>query len=184
MLANKFLSLLRSNRARLGEQWVKRLRTSEHMQAFQKMSDEELQRRTERFYDNLVMWLEEGALHEKIKTYFSRVGRERYHERIPLEEINLSIIIGKTVLWRFILSEGFLANALAIYQALEMLTMIYNFFDMGFYYIGEEYMKEMYEQISRSKKFTEQELKDHLFPGKLATNKELEAMFGINLGIK
>jgi len=65
-----------------------------------------------------------------------------------------------------------------------MLTMIYNFFDMGYFYIGKEYSEEVYDTIKKLNKFTDNELKKYLAPGTLITDKELEAIFGINFTIK
>lgn len=184
MISAKFTYLISKNTDRLAERWAERVKKSEHMKAYQKQSHNVLKKRNQRFYENLVKWHKEGASHNEIKKYFARVGRERYHESIPLEEINFGFIIAKRVLWDFILSEGFFSDALAIYQALETLTMIYNFFDLGFFYISKEYMEEMYETFQRSNKFTDKELKDYLFPGTVITDKELESMFGISSGIK
>jgi len=184
MISSKFVTLLRANVEKMGERWSDMVKKSEHMKTYQKFSDKELQKRNRQFFQNLVLWLEEGASHDKIKSYFAHIGRERYHEGIPLNEINYGIIIAKRVLWSTILSEGFFSNALAIYQAIEMLTMMYNFFDLGYFYIGKEYMEEMYTKIQSSKKFTEKELKDYLFPGTIITDSELESMFGIKLSMK
>lgn len=174
------INLIRANTDKLSKQWAEKVRNSEHTKTYQKLSDDELQLRNKRFFENLVTWIDEGALHDEIKTYFSRVGRERYHEGTPLSEINFTIIIAKRVLWDFVLAEGFFSNALAIYQALEMLTMIYNFFDMGYFYIGKEYFEEMHEKVQKSNKFTEKELKNYMFPSTVITDKELKSMFGIS----
>ena len=65
-----------------------------------------------------------------------------------------------------------------------MLTMIYDFFDMGYFYIGKEYSEEVYDTIKNLNKFTDEELRKYLSPGSLITDKELESTFGINFSIK
>ena len=176
MLSRKFITLISEHTSKLGEEWAKQVKKTSHMKAHQRLSESELQMRNQRFFENLAKWFEEGASHDKIKNYFASISRERYHEGIPLDEINFGIIIGKRILWNLILSEGFFPNAVAIYQALEMITMIYNFFDLGYFYIGKEYMEEMYEMIHRSNKLTEKELRNYLFPGGSIPDKELEEM--------
>ncbi|MCP4715116.1 MAG: hypothetical protein GY868_08370 [Deltaproteobacteria bacterium] len=180
MISRNLVNMIRSNTDKLGEKWMRAVKESERMKAYQKLSDEELKKRNRVFFENLVGWIDEGAASDDIKSYFARIGRERYNERIPLDEINFAIIIAKKVLWNFILSEGFFSNALAIYQALEMLTVMYNFFDLGSFYIGKEYQEEMYEKIKTSGKFSEEELDEYIFPGKHITKKELEDLFGIH----
>jgi hypothetical protein len=184
MISKKLLDLIRDNTGKLGRQWARRIKESEHTKTYQKLSNDELQRRNKAFFENLVKWFDEGASNEELKSYFARIGRERYHEGIPLDEINFGIIIAKKVLWDFILSEGIFSDALAIYQALEMITMIYNYFDFGSFYIGREYLEGMYTKIISSKKFDEKELKSYLFPGTVITDAELEAIFSIRFGVR
>lgn len=183
MISSKFTSLIRENIDRLAGQWVRRVRNAPHMKAYNKLSDEELKRRNKLFYENLVRWQEEGASLAEVGKYFARVGRERYHEGFPLEEVDYTVILAKRVLMDFILSEGLFANALAIYQALETLTMIYNFFDLGFFYIGKEYLEEMHTTLEATKKLSDDDLKAYLFPGSRISDKELETLFGIKMGM-
>lgn len=184
MVSSKLIDLVKNNIEKMNKEWVNRVKASEHMKTYKKLSDTELHNRNIRFFKNLVVWLNEGGSHEEIKTYFSKIGRERYHENIPLEEINFSIITAKKVLWELILSQGFFDNALAIYQALEMLTLVYNFFDMGYFYISKEYSEEVYETVQKLGKLTDNELNKYLSPGSRITDKELEATFGINFTLK
>lgn len=184
MVSSKLIDLVKANIEKMNSEWIKRVKASHHMKTYKKLSDQQLHDRNIRFFNNLVIWLNEGGAHDEIKTYFSKIGRERYHEGIPLEEINFSIITAKKVLWELILSEGFFDNALAIYQALEMLTMIYNFFDMGYFYIGKEYSEEVYDTIKKLNKFSDEELRKYLSPGSRITDKELASTFGINFSLK
>ncbi len=184
MISSKLTELIKINIERMNKEWIKRVRASEHIKTYKKLSTDELRSRNIIFFNNLVVWLNEGGSHSEIKSYFSKVGRERYHEGIPLVEINFTIITAKKILWELILSEGFFDNALAIYQALEMITIIYDFFDMGYFYISKEYSEEVYDTIKNLNKFTDEELKKYLSPGTLITDKELKSTFGINFSIK
>ena len=181
MISRKLTDLIRSNTGNLTQEWVKRVKQSPNMKAYGKLSEQELAKRNRRFFENLVQWLDEGASHGSIKTYFTRIGRERFHEPIPLEEVNFSIIIAKKVLWDFILSENLLSSALEIYQALEMLTMIYNFFDFGFLHIGREYYEELYDTLDKLPNVNAAEV----LPARAGiSDKELESLFGIRLKMK
>lgn len=178
MISRKLTDLIRSNTANLTQEWAKRVKQSPNMKAYGKLSEEELKKRNQRFFENLVHWLDEGASHGSIKSYFARIGRERFHEPIPLEEVNFSIIIAKKVLWDFILSENLLSSALEIYQALEMLTVIYNFFDFGFLHIGREYYDELYDKLDSLPGVNAAEV----LPARAGiSDKELESLFGIRL---
>ena len=95
MISRKLTELIKTNIERMNKEWVKRVRASEHIKTYKKLSADELHTRNIRFFNNLVVWLNEGGSHSEIKTYFSKIGRERYHEGIPLEEINFTIITAK-----------------------------------------------------------------------------------------
>lgn len=184
MISKKLVDLIHDNISRLASQWTKQIKESEHTRTYQRFSDDELQRRNKRFFENLVKWLAEGAHHDEIKSYFARIGRERYHEGIPLDEINFGIITAKKLLCNLILSEAVFLNAVAIYQALEIMTVMYNYFDFGYFYIGREYLEAMYAKMQSTQKFADRELKNYIFPGAVITGKDLEAMFGMRFRTK
>jgi hypothetical protein len=48
---------------------------------------------------------------------------------------------------------------------LELITMIYNFFDQGDFYITRGYLEEMCASIGKAGKFTDEELKKYFFTG-------------------
>jgi len=98
MVSNKLIKLLKTNIDKLNREWIKKVKASEHMKTYHNMSHKELQNRNVRFFNSLVIWLDAGGSNEEIKTYFSKIGRERYHEGIPLEEITFAIITAKRVL--------------------------------------------------------------------------------------
>lgn len=182
MVPKKLILLIRNNAAKLGKEWAKNVKTSEHMKVYKKLSSEELSKRDQRFFENLAVWLEEGALHNDIKVYFERVGKGRYYEGIPLEEINFGIIIAKRILRDFIISEGFFTSEIALYQTLEIITVVHNFFDFGLFYIGKEYMEEVESQLKKALKG--QDTNKILPSSHHISDKEMEKIFGIKFTMK
>lgn len=177
MLSNRLIVLISENTDKLGEQWARRVKKTEQMKEHHKLLEKELKKRNVRFFSNLAKWFEEGATHDKIKDYFNKIGGERYHEGIPLGEVHFGFIIAKSILWNLILSKGLFQSSQAIFQALEMITMIYNYFDLGFFHVGEEYMEEMCKRIRLSKKFTDEELEDCIFSCTVSPERELKEVF-------
>ncbi len=181
MISNKLVELIRTHTENLSEQWAKSVKESDHMKTYKKLSVTELSKRNQRFFENLVTWLEKGASSEEITTYFARIGRERYHEGMPLDEINYGIIMAKRALWDMILSEGIFSNAAEVYQALELIALVYNFFDFGFFYIGKEYNEEMFKKAQSIKGVQAKDIVPY-FTG--PTDEELEKMFGFKMSMK
>ncbi len=182
MVPKKLIDMIRNNSAKLGNEWAKNVTSSEHMKIYKRFSHEELSKRNKRFFENLAFWLEEGASHHDITLYFARVGKERYNEGIPLEEINFGIIIAKNLLRDHIISEGFFTNQIALYQTLEIITVVHNFFDFGFFYIGKEYMEEVETQLKKTLKG--QDTNRILPSSHHITDKEMEKIFGIKFTMK
>lgn len=184
MVSTILVNLIRTNISTLSDQWATDVSGSDQMKKYRYQSVQELRKRNRRFFENLVKWIEEGAQHSEIKTYFARVGRERYHEGIPLAEINYGIIMAKRILWEFILAQGVFSNAAQVYQALELITVISNFFDFGLFYIGVEYTEELCKKLAdlaERKKIDPNEL----YPCYVGpSDKQLEKMFGIKFNIK
>ena len=79
MISSKLTELIKINIERMNKEWIKRVKASEHMKRYKKLSDAELHTRNVRFFNNLVIWLNEGGSHAEIKTYFSAIN----HASIP-----------------------------------------------------------------------------------------------------
>jgi hypothetical protein len=165
MISKKLLDLILHKEDKLSRRWVEQVKQSDHMKSYQKHPDEELIRRNKKFFEQLAHWITNDVSREEIDDYFVTIGRQRYREGFPLPEIVYGVFLAKKVFHDVLIQESLLDSAMEIYQVMELITMIYNFFDQGDFYITRGYLEEMYAAIGKAGKFTDKELKKYFFPG-------------------
>jgi len=165
MISKKLLNLVVNNEDRLAQRWSEEVRKTEYMKTYKRFSEAELIKRNRKFFEQLVKWLEAEGSKALIGSFFVDIGKGRYKEKFPLAEIIYGVFLAKKVFWDVIVSEGFLDTMVEVYQALEALTVIYNFFDQGNLYITRGYLEEMYTEIGDDKKLSASDIRKYFHPG-------------------
>jgi hypothetical protein len=165
MISKKLLDLILHKEAMLSRRWVDQIRKSAQMKSYQQHSDEELIRRNKKFFEQLAHWINNDVSRQEIDDYFVTIGRLRYREGFPLPEIVYGIFLAKKVFYDVLIQESLLDSAMEIYQALELITMIYNFFDQGDFHITRGYLEEMHTALGKTGKLTDRELNQFFFVG-------------------
>lgn len=165
MISKKFKDHIVKQTESLARKWCEEVRKSDYMKTYQKFPDEQLKKVNKVFFDHLAKWISSGLSRKEIGNYFVALGKERYHQKIPLSEIHYAVYLAKNVVYNTALGESLLDSAMEVYQVMELGKMIANFFDTGNFYITRGYLEAMYADIGRSKKFTEKELNQYFPPG-------------------
>ena len=165
MISKKLLDLILHKEDMLSRRWVEQIKKSSYMKSYQQHPDDELIRRNKKFFEQLAHWINNDVSREEIDSYFETIGRQRYSEGFPLPEIIYGVFLAKKVFHEVLIEETVLDSAMEIYQVLELITMIYNFFDEGNFCITRGYLAEMYASIGKAGKFNDQELSKYFFPG-------------------
>ena len=101
----------------------------------------------------------------EVGRFFFDLGQERYGDGVPLCEVNYAFLLAKRGIWNLIHSEGVFSNALEVYQTLDLITSVHQFFDWGNFYIIRGYLATMRRRIGESAKFSEAELQQYFLPG-------------------
>ena len=163
MISKKLLDLILHKEDRLSQRWVDEVKKSPYMKSYQGHGDDELRTRNKKFFEYLAKWIDEGASREETGAYFETIGRQRYREGFPLPEILYGVFLAKKVFHDVLVQEALLTSAMEIYQALELITMIYTFFDHGNFNITRGYLEELYAAIGKSGKLSDADLKRYFF---------------------
>lgn len=165
MISKKLLDTILHKEDMLSKRWVEQIRKSTYMKSYCQHRDEELIRRNKRFFEQLAHWINNDFSHEEMDDYFQTIGRERYREGFPLPEIIYGVFLAKKVFHDILIEETLLDSAMEIYQVLELITMIYNFFDQGNFYITRGYLEEMSSTIAKTGKLNNEELSKYFLSG-------------------
>jgi hypothetical protein len=150
MLDNKLLTMIEKNSAHMAAVWAKTMRDSEYAKSYHKLPDDELTHRCQDVFDHLRNWIESDFSMMQIGKVYATVGKQRYLEGVPLCQVQYALHLTKKVLWNYLFSEGILNSALEIYQAIDLIVRVTNFFDIASFYIIRGYMEEIYIQLGQS----------------------------------
>lgn len=163
MIVGRLLEVLERSTPAMAEKWAQEIKASGYAAAYCRLKDTDLIHRSCGVYENLLHWLDRDATQQEIGRNYATVGKERYQEGIPLCEVQFALYLTKKVLWNQILSEGLPTSSLEIYQAMELILRVQNFFDLAAFYIIRGYTEELYRRLEQSGTITAAALKEH-FP--------------------
>jgi hypothetical protein len=171
MIQRKLIDYLQRNPEQMARRWMAKVRRSEHMEQYNTLDEAELIRRGMNLFEHLGKWLDHSISRQEIGRYFVNVGKERFEEQFPLCELNYAIYLEKKVFWEFIQSEGILANPVQMMRAMELITAIGDFFDLGNFYLARGYLATMYLAMRQSGKISAADIDQFFFPGSFLKSK-------------
>lgn len=113
-------------------------------------SEDLLRRRIHDVYRRLGTWLnpDRHTLGE-ITTVYTELGKERFREGIPLNEVVLAFMLAKRNLWVFVQEMRFLDSMDEVHQALELNNKVVLFFDRAIYFVTKGYVEELLKDTAR-----------------------------------
>jgi len=186
MVYESLIAILEKNLDRLTETWVKEVNNSQYLETYNNLADEELFNRGNILFSNLQDWLMKGASNDEAAKYFQEIGRQRIDEGFPITEVYYALYLEKKVLWSYVAEKDEVTGVLKAQDAIEFMTVINNYFDLGNFYIIRGYMHELYAHLTESEKFTKEELEEIFTKGALyqeSIKKIREQMYGEGLSI-
>ncbi len=151
MLIKNLLDLIDTNSEDIAIRWKNEIIKSEYTKNYAKLSERDLIKKSTNVYQNLRSWLEPDFSRVEIGRAYVLIGKERYKEGVPLCEVTFALNLTKKVLWEYLLSKGIMTNALELFQAMEFITGVYNFFDMAIFYLIRGYHEALYKKAVKGK---------------------------------
>ena len=128
MLADYLLRTLERHSDTLAEALVSDLTANERTPSFKRLPIAALRERAVSIYAHLGDWLAAGS-EAQIATTFAALGRQRFEEQIPLDELVYAIILTKQHVRGRISRLGEIESAIEIHYVVDLHTMIEVFFD-------------------------------------------------------
>lgn len=165
MVDSKIWEVLGASQHRMALRWTEEVHRSPHMKVYQRFSQEELLRRSERLFERLVEWLKESMAKQEMGKVFVHLGKERYKENFPLCEVHYAFFLIKRVLWDFLLAENCFSDSLGLYKVMEAMERLNAFFDLIVFYTIRGYMEEMAQSLVKEKGWDDEEARKYFFPG-------------------
>ena len=138
MLATRLVRLIESHSEELSRELLRIFRTSSKCAGLMRVSDEELQSRSQEIFTNL-----EDYLLEKSEVEFSRryteLGQRRHQQKVPFSDLVWALQASKEHLHSFVQREGFADTVMELHAKLEMLWRLDRFFDQAVYWASVGY---------------------------------------------
>lgn len=163
IITEKLLAEIDTNSLHMANQWAQEITDSAHTRMYKKLSSEELVKRGTEDFKNIVSWLQKGFNMVEIGRVYAEIGKKRYLEKIPLCEILFVFHLSKKILWDFIVSSDIISNTVEIYQAMNLSSRVYTFYDFASFYLIRGYTEEMYKNLGTIKEI-DSKLIEGIFP--------------------
>jgi hypothetical protein len=128
MLAGYLLQTLERHSDTLTDALVRDLTTNEQTPSFRRLPIAALRERAFAIYGHLGDWLAARS-EAQIATTFAALGRQRFEEQIPLEELVYAIILTKQHLRDRISRLGEIESSIQLHYVIDLHTMLEVFFD-------------------------------------------------------
>ncbi|MCB9209118.1 MAG: RsbRD N-terminal domain-containing protein [Ignavibacteriales bacterium] len=186
MVYESLIAIVESHLDNLTDTWVQEVKRSQYLDTYKKLTDSELSKRGNILFSNLLDWLLKGASNDDAAKYFLEIGDKRFKEGFPLTEVYYALYLEKKVLWSFVAWKDEVSGILKALDAIEFMTVINNYFDLGDFYIIKGYNEQLFIQLKETGKFTSEEL-ENIFAGgafyQESIKKIKEQMYGEGLSI-
>ena len=163
MIYRRIVDLIKQDPERLAASWCRHIKRSQVTGNYHRLSDYDLTARHTQVFQRLAQWLEHSLSRDELSRFFSHLGKERYAEHFPLCQVNYALLIAKRNFWELVQSQGLLDTSLEFYQAMELMSSIDRFFDLGSFYIIRGYLDAICTELHKSEHLTQQELREVIF---------------------
>jgi hypothetical protein len=128
MLAGYLLRTLERHSDRLTDELVTDLTTNDRTPSFRHLQVDALRERARAIYGHLVDWLGQRS-EAQIEATFEALGRQRFEEQIPLEELVYAIILSRQHVRDSIGRVGDIDAAIELHYLIDLHALVTLFFD-------------------------------------------------------
>jgi hypothetical protein len=133
MISTRLVAMIEDHADQLTAGLVRDLERHPRLSGYHRLAPLELHARAYDVYHNLSKWVARGSESE-IEATYTELGRRRYREGIPLSEVIFALLLTQNHLLDYVKTSGLSDTALDLYQELELVHMVTQFFDKAIYH--------------------------------------------------
>lgn len=178
MTSRRLLEEIEKNASELTADLIAAIRQDPRAQAYHALSQERLRALAIKLYQNLGYWLR-SRTEPAVKTNYERLGRQRFHSGIPMEQMVFGLTLTKTQLVEFI-RRALPGDSAERDMELELIVSIGQFFDKAVYHAVAGY-----EDSRKAAMSADLSKADHEVPAEFRAGKrdpEAEMDYGVGRG--
>lgn len=161
MITKAFLNLVTGHGDNICHLWIKKIRASENMKHYVSMSDNELLEKSKVILTLLARWLELEASKNEIGSSFVKLGKSCFDVKMPVSELIFAINLARKSVVEYILQENEMNDAASMYMAVDLISRIAEFFQLGTYYIIKGFLESVYKNLQKNESLNDSILKNY-----------------------
>jgi ADP-ribose pyrophosphatase YjhB (NUDIX family) len=139
LLSDQLVDLIEKNAKDIAQRCVTEVRTNWSTTGYHDFDHTKLHQRFFIILSQFGKWLNGHYTDNNIRLFYTKVGKERKKENLPLAEVLSTLSLIKRQVFAFTLSHGIWEKTINIYVSLELNRRITLFFDKVAYYIARGY---------------------------------------------
>lgn len=136
--ASRLISLIESDAPELTRRTIEILRTNRHTPSYRRLALADLHAKVFDVYHQFGRWILENT-EAAVQSRYQELGQQRFHERIPLQEILWALALTKNHLRQHLSAWGLADSAVELYRREELDRIVGQFFDRAMCYTAEGY---------------------------------------------
>ncbi|MCL2069734.1 MAG: hypothetical protein FWH19_01960 [Treponema sp.] len=141
--------------------WKNMVRKTPQLKHYHAMSDEAMVDANSGFYPLLSKTLDRGLDRNLLGDFFVKLGKTRMQEGFPLSEVVFAISFSQDVVIEYIMTEFAPESPVRMYQSMEVVSRISEFFLLGCFYLTKGYMEIIYTEMNIQDSVSEELLKKY-----------------------
>jgi len=141
MLSRRLVQIIEDHAEQLTRDLIDDLRSNHHTPHYHHLTREELHLRTYNVYRNLGRWLNDET-ESAIEASYTQLGKKRFAEGIPVNEIVYSLGLIKNHLLEYVHFSGMADSAVELHGDRELQRLVGRFFDKAVYYTVKGFEQE------------------------------------------
>lgn len=143
MISQKLLHVVTVHAENIANRWIKDVRANLDTIAFKKIPEDKLREAALDVYADIARWIRDPKADTTwVEELYTRRGANQHKVGIRLAEAVRAWILMKHQLWNFLKEEGLFNSATDLYQGLELLQDLGNFFDKLVFFMVLGYERE------------------------------------------
>jgi hypothetical protein len=147
MLSAKLIQLIEDHWEQLTRKILLIIRADPRLPHFQKLPESELHDRIGQVCRNLGRWLAAGD-DEHLANEYETLGRKRYRESIPVDEVVHATHLVKHRMLDFVRDQGIAQTSVELYAQEELEHRVGLFFDAAVYHVVRGYEQALREALA------------------------------------
>ncbi|MEN6433135.1 MAG: NUDIX domain-containing protein [Smithella sp.] len=134
-LTRRLVNVIIKNKEKIIEQWLDDVLVNPSTAEYHKTERDVLYNICDRILSQLTLWL--GGLHdvEKIKSFYTKLGRERRKSGFKISDVLSALSLIRKHIWTFALAQDALQKNLELFMTFELQRRMTIFFDLATFYL-------------------------------------------------